>query len=393
MGIKQYFSLALKSLRTSKMHSFLTMLGIIIGVTAVIVLVSLIGGMSSEITAQFEGMGTNLITVNLMGRGNSNRTVSVAEMENLVWEHPELFSAMSPTVSVNSTTIKYGTDTTTSSCLGVNEYYDDIRNYKVDQGRFLSYNDVNQRKKVCLIGSYQWQELFGGGEALGETIKINGEPFQVIGILTEKDDSSEGSSDDMVMLPYTTARSLGAYARVSSYCFSAADGSLVDQCMNQLERTLYQAYNSTDAYRVTSQAEMLEQMNELTGTMSLVLVGVAGISLLVGGIGIMNIMLVSVTERIREIGIRKSLGAKKRDIMGQFLIESATTSACGGIIGILTGIALAYSCGYLFDMAIAPSASAIMLAFSVSVLIGILFGYLPANKAAKLIPIEALRQQ
>ena len=160
MGIKQYFSLALKSLRTSKMRSFLTMLGIIIGVAAVIVLVSLIGGMSSEITAQFEGMGTNLITVNLMGRGNSNRTVSVDDMESLVTEHPELFSAMSPTVSIGSTTIKYGADTTTSSCQGVNEYYGEIRNYQVAQGRFLSYNDVNGRKKVCLIGSYPWHELF-----------------------------------------------------------------------------------------------------------------------------------------------------------------------------------------------------------------------------------------
>ena len=393
MGVKQYFSLALKSLRTSKMRSFLTMLGIIIGVAAVIVLVSLIGGMSNEITAQFEGMGTNLITVNLMGRGNSNRSVSVTDMENLVWEYPELFTAMSPTVSIGSATVKYGTDTTTTSCQGVNEYYGEIRNYQVAQGRFISYNDVASRKKVCLIGTYQWQELFGGGAAVGEMVKINGEPFQVIGILEEKDDSSEGSSDDMVMLPYTTARSLGEYARVSSYCFSAADGAVVDRCIAQLERTLYQAYNSTDAYRVTSQAEMLEQMNELTGTMSLVLVGVAGISLLVGGIGIMNIMLVSVTERIREIGIRKSLGARRRDIMGQFLIESATTSACGGVIGIVTGIGLAYLCGFLFDMAIAPSASAILLAFSVSVVIGVLFGYLPANKAAKLVPIEALRQQ
>lgn len=393
MGVKQYFSLAMKSLRTSKMRSFLTMLGIIIGVAAVIVLVSLIGGMSSEITAQFEGMGTNLITVSIMGRGNSNRSISVDAMEELVWENPELFSAMSPTVSVGNATVKYGTDSTTTSCQGVNEYYGEIRNYAVSQGRFLSYNDVATRKKVCLIGSYQWQELFGGGDAVGETVKINGEPFLVVGILEEKDDSSESSSDDMVMLPYTTARSLGDYARVSSYCFSAMDSSVVDRAVAKLEQALYQAYNSTDAYRVSSQAEMLEQMNELTGTMSLVLVGVAGISLLVGGIGIMNIMLVSVTERIREIGIRKSLGARRRDIMGQFLIESATTSACGGVIGIVSGIVLAYGCGALFDMAIAPSLAAILLAFSVSVLIGVLFGYLPANKAAKLPPIDALRQQ
>ena len=195
-------------------------------------------------------------------------------------------------------------------------------------GRFISYSDVINRSKVAILGSYQQQELFGGGDPIGENIKINGEIFQVIGVLEETQDSMEGGSDDTIILPYSSAMRLGR-SRISSYSFQAASKETVEDAMAAIEKKLNDVFGSDSAYMIMSQSQMIEQMDEMTGTMTLVLVGIAGISLLVGGIGIMNIMLVSVTERIREIGIRKSLGARRRDIMGQFLIESATTSAIG----------------------------------------------------------------
>jgi len=393
LNAKQAFLMAIKSLKTSKMRSFLTMLGIIIGVASVIILVSLINGMSNEITQQFESMGTNLLSVNLMGRGSgSNRSAGIDTMEELVTENPEYLSAMSPTVSVGNATVKYDTYDLTASCTGVNEYYGSIRNYEVETGRFISYTDVENRRKVCILGTYEVQELFGNADPLGQEIKINGEVFTVIGVLPEKADSTESSNDDIILMPYTTAMRLGR-SRVTSYVFSSATSDNVEQAKAVIENALYEIYQSDNSYMVMSQAEMLEQMDELTGTMALILVGIAGISLLVGGIGIMNIMLVTVTERIREIGIRKSLGARRRDILGQFLIESSTTSALGGVLGIILGIAAAYGMGALFDLSIAISASAIIIAFSVSVMIGIIFGYLPANKAAKLNPIDALRYE
>jgi putative ABC transport system permease protein len=195
----------------------------------------------------------------------------------------------------------------------------------------------------------------------------------------------------MIYIPYTVAIRLSGSATIGSYSFSALDKETVDQAMAAVEGLLLDVYGDDNAYRVFSQSQMLEQVDELTGTMSLVLVGIAAISLVVGGIGIMNIMLVSVIERTREIGIRKSLGAKRKDIMRQFVIEAATTSSVGGVIGIVSGLAVALIAGNLIGLTVAPSISAVMIAFSVSVAIGIIFGYFPASKAAKMNPIDALK--
>ena len=392
MNFKQSFNMAIKSLMGSKMRSFLTMLGIIIGVASVILLVSLISGMAADMSSSFESMGTNLITVSIRGRGG-NITIDPDDMQELAGENPDSIAYVTPSVSIMNATAKYKTNNLTTSAVGCNEYYTDIKNVKVSSGRFITYLDCEKRQKTCLLGSYIVQELFEGISPIGEEIKINGNTFTVVGILEEKADSEESSDDDIILIPYTSASRLSRMDSISSYSFSAVSTDEVEEAMSAINKKMGEYFSSSDYYSVFSASQALEQVDEIMGTVTLVLVGVAAISLLVGGIGIMNIMLVSVTERTREIGIRKSLGAKRKDIMSQFVVEASTTSSVGGIIGIVIGIVSAYGVGSLFDMTVKPSWYAVIIAFSVSVVIGITFGYFPANKAAKMHPIDALRQE
>lgn len=389
MNFKQSFKLAVKSLKSSKMRAFLTMLGIIIGVASVIILVSLMNGLSNEMTSRFKDMGTNTITVNVMGRG-TNRSLSVQDVEQIIEENPGYLEKYSPRVNA-SVTAKYEATSADTTVNGVNENYDEMQSIAVPKGRFIQYIDCERRQKVCVIGTYLAQKLFGGMNPVGEHLKINGSAYTVVGVLEEKADSEEGSADDIIYIPYTTATRLTGNANIGSYYITAADTDQIDTTVAIIKSKLYSVFGDEDAYRVTSMSEMIDMVDEMTGSIALVLVGIAGISLVVGGIGIMNIMLVSVTERTREIGIRKSLGAKRKDIMRQFIIEAATTSSAGGIVGILLGIAAAYVAGVLMDMSVAPSWNAVLIAFSVSVAIGMIFGYFPANKAAKMNPIDALR--
>jgi len=391
MNIRQSFHMAIKSIKGSRMRAFLTMLGIIIGVASVIVLVSLMNGMTSSITSEFESMGTNTLTVNITGRG-SNRSYSEEEMEQFISENDSLFSGFSPTVN-GMVTAKANSDSVSTTITGVNEMYQEIKDVTLTKGRFVTYVDCQRRENVCVIGTYLVNELFNGEDPVGQIIRLNGTNFTVIGVLEETADGEESSADDMIYLPYSTAMKMMFMGTVGSYTVAAADRDLAEQAKTALENELYMAFGDEDSYRVTSMSEMIETVNEMTGMMTAVLVGIAGISLLVGGIGIMNIMLVSVTERTREIGIRKALGARRRVIMAQFVIEAATTSSLGGVIGIAAGIVGAYAAGAVMDMAVSPTASSIALAFSVSVGIGMIFGYFPASKASKLNPIDALRYE
>lgn len=389
MNFKQSFMLALKSLKTSKMRSFLTMLGIIIGIAAVIILVSLVNSFKASLMNEFEALGTNLITVNITPRG-SNRAVDVDDMYEFVQENSEDILYISPTVSISGS-VKIGTETASStSVTGVSEEYDLMKGYDISQGRFLQYMDIERRQKNCVVGSYIAKEYFGGN-ALGETFKINGNQFTIVGVLEEEADSTEGSADDMILIPYTLGRSLSRMGKINSYTLFVADGDNIDNVINTTKNFLFKIFGNENAYRVMAIAQMMDILDELTGKLTILLVGIAGISLLVGGIGIMNIMLVSVTERTREIGIRKSIGAKRWDIMSQFVVEAATTSAVGGILGIILGIAVSIAVCKMLSMPIVISVFSVVVAFSVSAGIGILFGYMPANKAAKLNPIEALR--
>ena len=391
MKLTQAFAMAWKSMSQSKMRSFLTMLGIIIGVAAVIVLVSLVGGFSADLASSFESMGTTNLSVILMGRGGST-VMEPDEMMALKEQHSDLLSLCSPEVSV-SATLKHGTASMTATVTGGSEDYHLLNGYTLAQGRAVVYADLSARSKVAVIGSYVAQELFDAGQAVGQTLKINGDSYTVVGVFEELGDSSESSADNVVVIPYTTAQRLGRSARITSYTLSATSTDTVEAAIELLESTLYEKTGNEDYYHVSSVSQMLDTVNELTGTLTLVLVGIAGISLLVGGIGIMNIMLASVTERTREIGIRKSLGGKRRDILRQFVIEAAVTSAVGGVVDIVLGIIAAYVIGSLLSMTVVISGTAVLIAFSVSVGIGILFGYSPAAKASKLNPIEALHYE
>ena len=364
MNFFQSFRLALSSIMKSKVRAFLTMLGIIIGVGAVTVIVGMGNGMQSYISDSFASMGTNLITVSIQGRGTS-RSVDVEDMYALVRENPDVIGYVSPTVSVSGS-VKIGSETLSSTTVnGVGEDYCTIKKYSVGNGRFLQYVDVLRRQKVCVVGSYI-STTYYEGNAIGQTLNLNGNAYTIVGVLNMEDDSTEGSADDAVYIPYTNAAKLSWTGKISSYSFSAASEDSIDQSVTLIEDALYKVYESDDYYTVTSMTAMLDSMTSIINVVVMVLGAIAAISLFVGGIGIMNIMLVSVTERTREIGIRKSLGAKQKDIMQQFVIEAATTSALGGIIGIVVGYLLSSVASKVIatlmdtDITVAPSTGAVI---------------------------------
>ena len=390
MSLFQCLKLALKSIAGNKMRSFLTMLGVIIGIAAVITLVSVVQGFSNDMVSSFNSMGTNNITVSLTGRGG-NMNIKPEEMLAIADNNRDLFTNVSPSVTIMNATAKYGSVNTYTSVYGGNEEFGIIKDYAVSNGRFISYIDTVNRNYVCVIGTYIASELFGSTDPIGKILKINGTACTVIGVLEEEGDSTETSTDNMVILPYSVASRLARNGRITSYTFVAADSASIEPAKKVLEDYLYDVFKDEDAYSVSNLSELVDTIEELMGSLSAVLAGIAAISLLVGGIGIMNIMLVSVTERTREIGIRKAIGGKRRDILAQFVIEAIITSGIGGVIGIILGAIMSSVLAKLLGVSSGISVSAVLLSFSVSVLIGILFGYFPAAKASKLNPIDALR--
>ena len=341
MNFGQSFRLALKSLMTSKMRALLTMLGIIIGVGAVIVITSLGNGMQNMMNEQFEKLGANLVQVQLFMYGGDSRSVDPDDMYELVDKYPQYISGVTPYVSAQLAVRQGSEDFERTSIYGVGETFLNERGatmsgQNLGKGRFISYIDAARYQNVCVIGAYLEEEAFQG-DALGKQLSIGGEHFTVIGVLEKNSDMSEGSGDDIIYLPYTTALRLSGSADASMYMFTSTSKDTAATAKGIIENRLYKTFQSSDYYFVMTSAEMMDAMNAMMGTMMAVLVAIAAISLLVGGIGIMNIMLVSVTERTREIGIRKSLGAKRKDIRGQFIIEAGTTSAIGGVLGILVG--------------------------------------------------------
>lgn len=394
MGITQCFIMALKSLSTSKMRAFLTMLGIIIGVAAVILIMSLGNGMTIYINDMFAEMGTTTINVMITGRG-STRTVYADDMYEFYEENTDSYSYVSPLVSASGQ-VRTSVDSETymPSITGVSEQYLDAKQQELAAGRNIAYMDIEQNSKVCVVGAFY--DYLYDGEAVGNYIKINGDKYTIIGVVEELDDKTdETGSDNFVYVPYSTAaRLLARNANITSYIFLAKTEDDIDKCVSLLDDRLYETFQNEDLYTVMSNSVILDTMTDMVNIVVNILSAIAAISLVVGGIGIMNIMLVSVTERTREIGIRKALGAKGRHIRMQFVIEAGTTSAVGGVIGIVFGIVGARMVSmFIDDFTAVPTIQAILLAFGISVAIGVIFGYLPANKAAKLNPIEALRHE
>lgn len=387
----QSFKLAMKSIWSNKMRSFLTMLGIIIGVASVIILVSLVNAYMSYMTDSFSSMGTNQITVNMINL--SSRSISDEEMYEFYSEQGEVFDEISPMVSISGA-IKHGNDSMTSTSItGVSEAYLSIKDWELQYGRNLQYGDMTGRHKVCVIGTYVADELYGSAEnAYGETLKINGYAFTIVGVAAQQEDEmEEGGTDDFVWMPYTRAVKMARNSNINNYVFTVSDLSQATAAKSQIESFLYERFKDEDLYTVTAMSEMLDELNSMIAMVSAGLGGIAGISLLVAGVGVMNIMLVSVTERTREIGIRKALGARKSVIMQQFVIEAAVTSSLGGIIGIILGSIVTSAVGKLAELSATPTPAAVLVSFGVSVGIGLLFGYMPANRAAGLNPIDALR--
>ena len=408
MNFGQSFRLALKSLTTSKMRSLLTMLGIIIGVASVIVILALGNGVQGMVDEQVEKLGVNMMQTYVWGRGDgSTMDLDPDDMYQLVEEHPEVLTGVSPYVSFQATLRRGDEKFDKTQLYGVSEVM--FKNetqatmdggQKLTAGRFLSFLDVERRSNVCVIGAYLAQEAFQG-DALGQTLSINGASYTVIGVLDQLSTGEmlKGGPDDQIYIPYENALELMGARYVTLYIFTSTSGETAAQAKEVIDSMLYDRFQGdTDAYFTQTMEEQANLINAMMGVAIGVLVAIAAISLLVGGIGIMNIMLVSVTERTREIGIRKALGAKERVILSQFVVEAATTSALGGVLGIVLGYIVSMAANRILpmissdiDVTVSPSFNSIVVAFGISVGIGVLFGYLPAKRAARLNPIEALR--
>lgn len=398
----------ISALTANKVRTALTMLGIIIGISSVITLVSIGQGAQASIQSSIQSIGSNLIIVSpgatrslgygaSAGRGSAH-TLKIEDV-TAIQEGVQNIKAISPELSGRYQITAKGTNTNTS-VTGAKPSYAEVHNISVGEGSFISDQDVSNRSKVAVIGPTTSNDLFGlEAEAVGKTLRINGLEFRVIGVTKSKGGSGFGNQDDQIYIPFTSAQLflIGDSTYVSSLAISASDSSVMNQVQSDITALLLSRHRITNQanadFNVLNQADIVSAAAGVTGTFTILLGAVAGISLIVGGIGIMNMMLTTVTERTREIGLRKAIGAKSRDINTQFLSEAVALTLLGGLIGILIGFLASYTITSLGVLQTSVSLSSIILAFGVSAAIGIIFGYYPARRASRLNPIEALRYE
>lgn len=412
MNYQNLFKIAIRAIAANKMHSFLTALGIIIGIAAVITMLGIGQGSKASIKANVAEMGSNMIMISpgadmrggVRQDASSMETLKQADYQSIK-DECNYISAISPTVNSSGQWI-YGNNNTQSSIYGVNQDYLSIRQLKVADGEMFTDTDIKAASKVCILGQTVVDYLFpDGSDPIGKVVRFNSIPFRVIGVLKKKGYNSMGmDQDDLVLAPYTTVmKRIMAQTYLGGIVCSAITEEASQPAQDQIteilrcNHKLKDATDTTEAdeddFNIRSQEEISSMMNSTMSTITILLGSVAGISLLVGGIGIMNIMYVSVTERTREIGLRMSVGARGIDILNQFLIEAILLSVTGGIIGVILGVSLSLSLNYFFHIATQIEPWSIIMSFAVCTFTGVFFGWYPAKKAARLDPIEAIRYE
>lgn len=406
MNFANLFRIALKALGNNKFRGFLTMLGIIIGVGSVITMLAIGQGSKKSIQAEISEMGSNMIMIHpgedMRGgvrlSADDMQTLKVKDFEDIRQECGHV-SLVSP--SVNSTgQAVYGANNTPTSVYGVNEEFLDIRGYRVQDGDIFSEQDIKTAAKVCLVGKTVIDQLFTNGEnPVGKVIRFGSIPFRIVGVLESKGYNSMGmDQDNLIITPYTTVmKRILAVTYLQEIVCSALSEEYTDEAISEITDVLRRNHKLKEAddddFNIRSQQELSSMMTSTSDMMSTLLAAVAGISLLVGGIGIMNIMYVSVTERTKEIGLRMSIGAKGRDILAQFLIEATLISITGGLLGVILGVAASYIVKAVLSYPILIQPWSIVVSFLVCTIIGIFFGWYPARKASNLDPIEAIRYE
>ena len=406
MNLTNLFKIALRALANNKMRGFLTMLGIIIGVASVITMLAIGQGSKKSIQAEISEMGSNMIMIQPGGdiRGgvrqeaSSMETLKLEDYQNIV-DETRYVAAVSPSVNSSGQVI-YGANNAPTTIYGISPDYMEIRRYKVEDGEMFSEQDIAVAAKVCVVGKTVVDNLFPGGEnPVGKVIRFQKLPFKIVGVLESKGYNSMGmDQDDLILAPYTTIqKKVLAITHLQGITCSALKEEYTEQAIDEISEILHRNHklkaDEEDDFTIRSQQELSSMLTSTTDMMTVLLAAVAGISLLVGGIGIMNIMYVSVTERTREIGLRMSIGAKGIDILSQFLIESILISVTGGLIGVIFGVGSAIVVNQVAHFPIYIQPWSVLLSFVVCTATGIFFGWYPAKKAAQLDPIEAIRYE